>query len=333
VAAARTMHDTLLERVAALPGAAGAASISQLPLSGRGNTGTFAVQGAPAEPEASTLIRTVSTGYFDVMGVPLLRGRPFSRTDGADAPRVVLVNETLARTVFGGRAIGERIAFPFFRNRPWWEIVGVVGDEQFVSLDREMAPVVYFPFEQSVSNSFSVVVRTTTPPDGLASRVRDTARGLDPLLPVYQIETVEQILSRSPAVYRRQSALVLIAVFAITAVGLAVVGLYGLLAHTVARRTRELGIRIALGADRTQVMRAVLARAAALIAAGTAAGALISLVSARALETLLFRVGTVDAATLAAAAGVVAGISLLACLWPARRAVRIDPASALRGDW
>jgi ABC-type antimicrobial peptide transport system permease subunit len=163
--------------------------------------------------------------------------------------------------------------------------------------------------------------------------VRDTARELDPLLPVYQIETIEQILSRSPAVYRRQSALVLIAVFAIAAVGLAVVGLYGLLAHTVARRTRELGIRIALGADRTQVMRAVLARAAALIAAGTAVGALISLVSARALETLLFRVGTVDAATLAAAAGVVAGISLLACLWPARRAVRIDPASALRGDW
>ena len=330
--AARAMHAALLERIAALPAAAGAATISQLPLRGRGNTGTFAVQRAPGAPESSALIRTVSDGYFDVMGIPLLRGRIFSRADGPESPRVVLVNETLARTRFGGRAIGERIAFPFVAGRPWWEIVGVVGDEQFVSLDREMAPVVYFPFAQSVSNSFSVVLLTTTAPETLAAPVRDAVRQLDPRLPVYQIESMAQILSASDAVYRRRSALVLIAVFAIASVVLAAVGVYGLLAQAVAARTRELGIRIALGADRHQVLGAVLGRAVRLIAVGTALGLLIGVVSARALESLLFQVSALDGASLALAAAVAAAAALVGCLRPLRHALRIDPAAAIRGD-
>jgi predicted permease len=330
--AARAMHDTLIERLAALPGAAGAATISQLPLAGRGNSGMFAVQSAPLEAEASTLIRTVSANYFDVMGVPLLEGRTFSRADAAAGPRVVLVNETLARTVLRGRALGERIAFPFFQDRPWWEIVGVVGDERFASLDGETTPVVYFPYSQSVSNSFSIVVRTSTPPDTLASALRDTARRLDPLLPVYQIETMEQMISRSDGVYRRRSTLVLLMVFAAAAIGLAAVALNGLLSHAVSQRTRELGIRLALGADRWHVLRAVVGRGAGLTAAGIGAGLLVTALSSRAVASLLYQVGSLDVPTLAAASILVAVIALIACLVPAARALRIDPARALRGD-
>ena len=328
----RAMHDRLLEGIAALPGVEGAATISQLPLAGRGNSGMFVVQSAPARPEVSTLIRTVSRGYFDVMGVPLVAGRPLSPADVAGAPPVVLVNQTLARTILGGRAVGERIAFPFFPGRPWWEIVGVVGDEQFVSLDREMSPVVYFPFEQSVSNAFAVVVRTSVPPESLTTHVRQVAARQDPLLPVYQIETMEQTLGRSDAVSQRRSTLALLAVFAFAAASLAAVGLYGLMAHSVAQRTRELGIRIALGADRRRVLGAVIGRGARLTAVGIGVGMLLSVVASRSLGSLLFRIASIDPITLVAAIFFLSAVAALACVVPALRAARIDPVIALRGD-
>jgi putative ABC transport system permease protein len=330
VEATQTMHATLMTRLAALPGVTGAATISQLPLAGRGNSGMFTMQSAPAQPEVRALIRSVSDNYFDVMRVPLLRGRAFSRDDGGSAPRVVVVNAALARTVFGGRALGERIAFPFFQDRPWWTIVGVVGDERFTSLDDDPVPVVYFPFAQSSSNNFSVVLRTGTDPDAMTAAVRDVVRRLDPLLPIYGFTSMDRMLAQSTSVSRRRSAMVLLGVFAIAAVGLSAVGLYGLVARTVTQRTREIGIRIALGAERTHVAGTVLRRGIRLTLAGVCAGLLLSALSSRTLDSLLFQVASLDVVTLGSASALVIGIALAACLLPAARALRIDPSTALR---
>jgi predicted permease len=330
VEATQTMQATLMTRLAALPGATGAATISQLPLAGRGNSGMFTVQSAPAQPEVRALIRSVSDNYFDVMRVPLLHGRAFSRDDGSSAPRVVVVNAALARTVFGGRALGERIAFPFFQDRPWWTIVGVVGDEQFTSLDDDPVPVVYFPFAQSSSNNFNLVLRTEADPDAMTAAVRDVVRQLDPLLPVYDFTSMDRRIAQSVSVSRRRSAMVLLAVFAIAAVGLSAVGLYGLIARTVTQRTRELGIRIALGADRSHVAGTVLRRGVRLTLAGVCAGLLLSALSSRTLDSLLFQVASLDVLTLGTASALVIGIALAACFIPAVRALRIDPSTALR---
>lgn len=328
-------HQNLLEQIRAIPGVTGVATVSQLPLSGSGNSGTFKVVESAGKGERSALestaaIRTISPGYFAVMSIPVLQGRGLSPEDRRGQPLVVVVNQTLATTVFDGRPLGHHIVFPFFDGRPAWEIVGVVGDEQIASIDRPMAPVVYFPFGQALNGDINLVVRTSADPASHVRGVRAAAASIDPAVPVYSAETMASRLSDSDAVFRRRSVLMLVGSFAVAAVLLAAIGLYGVLAQIVSSRTREIGVRMALGARHAQVARSILARALVPAAAGLGIGLAVTLWLSPALETLLFGVTPRDWITLGVVSAFLAGVAALACIVPTRRAVRIDPVVALR---
>jgi predicted lysophospholipase L1 biosynthesis ABC-type transport system permease subunit len=240
------------------------------------------------------------------------------------------VNQTLAHRVFGGRPLGHRIVFPFFHGQPEWEIVGVVGDEQFAALDREMRPVVYFPFAQVLSGDINLVARTTGDPASYVSGIRAAAAAIDPDVPVYAAETMARMIADSDAVFRRRSALILISGFALAAVLLSAIGLYGVLAQMVSQRTREIGVRMALGARPSQVSRSILGRAAPAALAGLAIGLVAAVWLSPMLQTLLFEIGPRDWTTLVLVTSFLAVVSAAACLVPARRAARIDPVAALK---
>jgi putative ABC transport system permease protein len=326
-------HSDTLAAIAALPGVTGAATINQLPLTGRGNNGMFKIAGSgPAQSiEHRTLIRTISAGYFGVMGIPVKSGRTFESTDVAGTPRIVVVNQVLADSVFGGTALGQEISFPFFEGEPLWRIVGVVGNEQFDELGRAMPPVVYFPYTQTPDGSFSIVARATTP-ESLSQPIRTRLAEIDTGIPVYALTTMDRIVSESDPVYRRRAVLILIAGFAITALVLAAVGLYALVAQTVSQRTREIGLRVALGARRDQVLGTIVRRGVRPLVAGLAIGLPASALLAPSLGNLLFGISPTDPLTLAAVAAALSAVGLAACLIPAGRATRVDPATALRAE-
>ncbi len=333
-----TYQQNLLERVRAIPGVTGVATINRLSLSGPGNTGTFTIAGAAgalrenagASANTPTAIRTISPEYFTVMSVPLLRGRVFTAEDRRGRPLVVVVNQTLAGTVFGGQPLGQRIVFPFFDGQPAWEIVGVVGDEQVASLDQPMRPVVYFPFGQAVNGDISLVARTSGDPSLLVTSIRSAAVEVDPSVPVYSAQTMSGMIADSDAVFHRRSVLMLVTGFAIAAVMLAALGLSGVLAQMVSQRAREFGIRMALGARPGHVARSVLGRALVPSAAGLLIGLFAALWLTPYLQTVLFEVTPRDWTTLGIVAVFLAVVAVIACLIPARRAVRIDPVVALR---
>lgn len=326
-------HQNLLDRLRAIPGISGVATTNQLSLSGPGNSGTFTVLSGGVEvpaKESTTRIRTVSSEYFAVMSIPVLQGRAFSTDDRRGRPLVVVVNQTFSATAFDGHPLGKRLVFPFFDGQPAWEIVGVVGDEQVASLDRAMMPVVYFPFGQVLSGDINLVMRTSGDPAAYVPGIREVAASIDSTIPVYSAETMARMIADSDAVFRRRSVLVLISGFAVAAILLAAVGLYGVLGQMVAVRTREIGVRMTLGARPAQVARSILSRAARPAAAGLALGLVTAISVTPILEGLLFKVPPRDWPTLLAVTGFLAAIAVMACIVPARRAARIDPVVALR---
>jgi predicted permease len=336
--AAEAFHRDVVTAIDALPDANGAATINQLPLTGAGNSGTFTIYGtgtasgspAGSASEHSALVRSVSANYFDVMAIPITTGRPFAGSDRENTPRVVLVNQRLADLVFGGRALGQRISFPFFKDQPWWEIAGIVGDEQLDSLDRAMMPVVYFAHSQAPDNDFFIVVRTTGDPSSLAASVRSTVSSMDASLPVFSIATMDGIIANSNAVYRRRTALMLVAGFAGAALVLALVGLYAMVSQTVSQRTREIGIRVALGARRDEILKTMLRRGLRPVLAGLAFGIPASLAFGPWLGNLLYEVSSRDVTTIGAVVGVFSLVGVAACVIPAVKATRIDPVEAIR---
>jgi predicted permease len=327
-------HAQLLARLDALPEVAGAATIDDPPLTGRGNTGTFRIEGETAEAESSTRLRTVTANYFDVVGVPLLEGRRFGPDDRPGAPGVLLVNDALAREAFDGRALGRRIAFPFIAGQPYWEIVGVVGNERFDGIEQPAGPAAYFHYGQSPDRGITVALRTRSLDDPLVleSAVRAIVADLDSGLPVFAVRSMTGLLDDSDPVFRRRVVLQLVGVFALAALALSVVGLHGVVARTVATRTREIGVRMTLGARGGDVARTTLGRGLAPAGAGLVLGLGGSVVFGRLLATLLFGMSPHDPATLAAVGGLFALVALLACLGPTLRALRIDPVQALRRD-
>ena len=331
---ATRFYEEVLRRVAAVPGVRGAALTSNLPLAGDGGTGTPQVVGrqTPASDLTEAHLRTVSANYFEVLGIPLVRGRAFGERDDVKAPPVLLVNQTYAERVFPGEdPVGRRATFKFTGDMQF-EIVGVVGDEKVTSLDARTTPVVYFHSRQdSYFDSAALVARTdAADPLALASAVRDEVRALDPEVPVFAVQTLEQMVAGSRAAFMRRYPAYLTGVFACVALLLALVGIYGVVSYSVAQRTHELAVRVALGARTRDVLRLVLGHGLLLALVGIALGALGALALTRLISGLLFGVSAADPGVYLVVALLLAAVALLACLVPARRATKVDPMVALR---
>jgi predicted permease len=321
------------ERLRHLPGIEGAGTVSVLPLSGGGNTIRFVVegQGVNLGEESECYIRSVDENYFRTMKIPLRAGRTFTPEDDAKAPRRVIVNQAFVNVYLAGaNPLGRRIRFTFSPKQPYREIVGVVGNVNVSSLDTPPTPVLYTPNAQNPDSYLTYVVRTATEPAGQVRAVRAALLEIDPVVPLIEPRTMEVIISNSSAVFLRRYPSLLIGSFAVLALLLAAIGLYGLLAYTVAQQTHEIGIRLALGAEPGDLVRMVVGRGAKLALIGLSIGIVTALALTRLLGTLLFGVGPQDPLSFAAAAALLTLIALASCYIPARRATRIDPTQALR---
>ena len=324
--------DRILERIRAVPGVSGAEAINQAPLGGRNNTGDFSIVGRASTPSSDPLIRDVTPGYFRLMGIPVVEGRGIEPSDTPGAPRVVVINQALARVAFAGEPpIGQRIRFEFFQGRPEWTIVGIVGDEQFDGLDKPMSGVVYFPFAQDPEGSFTVIARAAAP-DALAPSLRAAVATVDPELPMYGVQALARTAADSNAMFLRRLVTRLLGWFAFAALLLAGIGVYGVLAEAMTARTKEIGLRLALGATRADIARLALVAGLAPAAAGVVAGLLLSALSAPAMRSLLFGVGAFDVPSLTAVCAGVIMVAAAACAVPTLRAIGVPVASALRQE-
>ncbi len=320
-------------RIAQLPGVEATADTTILPLSGTNSDSSFAIEGRDMnskEPGPDEEIRTVSPEYFGVLQTPLLKGRFFTEADIASGPQVVIVNEALARKHFpNGEALGKRITFddPRKPNPTWITIVGIVGNIKHRGLDVEAQPEYYTPHAQFPERSMILTVRSSQDPRGLASAIRREIQSIDSEQPIANVRTLDEVVADS--VGPRRLSVVLLAVFAGIALLLAAVGTYGVISFLVVQRTHEIGVRMALGAQRRDVLALIVGHAFKLVLLGAAIGLVLALLSTRALSTLLYGVGTFDAATFIFVTVALAATALLASYIPARRATRADPMIAL----
>ncbi|HEX4440746.1 MAG TPA: ABC transporter permease [Thermoanaerobaculia bacterium] len=326
-------YSSLVERLRGEPGVESVAAALPLPLMGAGLNFSFHVDGRPLPPgetEPSANYTALTTDYFKALRIPLLRGRLFSDADAADRPKVCVVSAELARRYFPKEdPIGQRLVFGF-ADPVSREIVGVVGDVKRDGLGVVSRPEMYVPFVQEPWWAAYLVVRTSGDPAALAPAVRAHVRALDATLPIEDIAPMTRTVYDSAAQPRFRTTL--LGLFGGAALLLAALGIYGVVSYGVGRRTRELGIRVALGAQRGDVLRMILGEGLLLSAIGLAAGLAGAVVLTRYLASLLFEVGRLDPATYAAVAAVLLAVSLLAGLLPARRATRVDPVTALRQE-
>jgi len=335
-ASRRALYARLLERLERVPGASAVAAGSMVPL-GEGVYGSvFVIEGRPHPNDAggewpmAEAAPAVSPEWLRTMRVPLLRGRPLAEADREGAPPVVLVSEGLARKYWpDGDALGKRIMFPGEREE-WRTIAGVVGDVRWKGVAAAPEPAMYVPLAQRPTGQVRVVVRTAGDPAAVAASLRGVVAGVAPDAPVSEVATAVQLARAS--VERPRFAMLLLAVFAGVALVLGAVGIYGVVAYAVSRRTHELGVRMALGARPGDVLRMVLGQGAALAGAGAVAGIGGALLVTRALESLLYGVERTDPLTLLAVPVLLTAVALVASWLPARRATRIDPMLALRGE-
>jgi putative ABC transport system permease protein len=322
--------ERVIEDIAALPGVLGATAVDILPLSGGGNTGIPTLEGNSAPIDFSANVRTVLPSYFEVMEIPLIQGRNLSARDTVNSPMVVAVNQAFASRAFGAQdPLGKRMSFAFIPNT-LFEIVGVVGDENVTGLDAAMNPVIYFAYHQSSPSTMSLVVRSASNPADLYGAIRTAISNVDSKVPVYAMRTMENMIELSPYAFARQYPAILIGLLAAVALLLASIGIYGVIAYSVTQRTRELGIRMALGAKRSDVFRLILREGAVLGTLGITIGLSIALLVTRFIATLLFGVTATDPFVFGSVAATFMGVTLIACYVPARRATRIDPQVALR---
>jgi putative ABC transport system permease protein len=326
------LYQQVLQRVAALPGVQAVGGVSQLPLDGAQFTNTFNIEGRAAASgevySAQTML--ASPGYFDTLGIPLLRGRLFTEQDDEKSQGVVVISQTLAQRFFAGEdPIGRRIRFKAGRTEPpWMTIIGIAQDVKTEGLDVENRPQMYFSILQLSNLSLALTIRTAADPGALAEAVRREVRAVDPDLPVYAVRTMDEVMAK--AVSQRRFTMVLLGVFAFIALLLSAVGIYGVMAYSVSQRTHEIGVRMALGAQPRDVLRMVIAQGLILICSGMAVGLVGAFVVTRFLSGLLFNVSPRDPVTFAAITFLLAVVALLACYVPARRATKVDPMVALR---
>jgi putative ABC transport system permease protein len=328
-------HQALLDRIRARPGVREVASVTFLPYTDDYANLAFDIEGRPSAPgnRRTALENAVSPGFFPIIRIPLRRGRVFDSSDverpGSD--RVAVVNETLARIHFPGQdPIGRRITFgdPKKSETHWYRVVGIVGDTRALSLDAAPQPQVYIPYAQAPGGRISLLVRADAPLSAVAAMVRSEVAALDREQPVRDVQPLATIVSDSLGTQKARA--IALALFAAVALALAMVGVYGVISYSVARRTQEIGIRVALGAGREDVVRMVVAEGLRLFAAGGALGLAAALLAGRALGRFLFGIGGSDPITFIAAPALLAAAALAASWIPARRAAKLDPLAALR---
>ena len=322
------------DRIRTTQGVTGIASVSIAPLTGGGNTIRFALEGRPTAPgqDSESNIRSVSADYFSLMGIPLTAGRLFNDTDETPSgPRRVIVNQAwIKKNLPGENPIGKRVRFTNSPTQPFREIVGVVADTADTGLDSSNEASLFTPALQSIFPFLTYVVRTSGEPLAMTGAVQAALRNVDSQLILIQPNSMEQIISQSPSVFLRRYPSFLIGSFAVLALILAMIGLYGLISYSVSQRTREMGIRIALGAQRQDVIRLVVGEGARLTLLGIVAGMLAALGLTRLMRSLLFGVSAVDPFTFVAVALLLALVAIAASYIPALRAVRTNPIDALR---
>jgi predicted permease len=337
-AALARFHEPMLERVRALPGVSAAGVITRLPLQEWGTNGNFLVAGkayATVADQPFAELRAVSPGYFAALGIPVLRGRDVARSDVATGQQVVVINDELARKYFPGEdPIGRAIHFgtPGPTNPPN-VIVGVVGDVRQATLDRPPLPEIYFPYSQAGTwgvSSVSLVVRAGGDPARSARPIQDAIRGVDPSQPVYDVKPMAAVVRAS--VGDRRLYLGLLGTFAGVALVLAIAGIYGVISYSVTQRTREFGIRLALGSGVPRVQRLVVWHGARLALLGLAIGIPAAVAATRLLAGLLFGVRPWDPLTFGAVAVLLAAVSLVSSWVPSLRVARVDPIVAMRAE-
>ena len=318
----------LRRRLLAVPGVESAGFSNHVPVGFKGDFNGIGAEGRDPKEQLSVRARTTGPGFFRTVGIPILRGRDIQETDTDQAPKVVIVNETLARTLWPDQdPIGRRV---LFGQNATALVVGVVRDIRDAGPGEPAPPEYYVSTYQQGYPPMALAVRTKGNPKAIAEAVRRAIQAFDPRQPVTKVATMEEILDQEVAQRRVQTTL--LAAFAGLAMVLAAVGLYGVLAYLVGRQTPEIGVRMALGAAPGSVLRAVVARGLKLGAAGVAVGALGALALSRLLAGFLFGTRPNDPATYAAVAGLLLATAALASYFPARRAMKIDPITALRQE-
>jgi putative ABC transport system permease protein len=328
-------YELLLARVRALPGVEAAGLGSTAPLLGHASMTSMEIEGRPEAGEVGVGLHSVSPGYFEALGIPVVRGRAFTERDRAGAPRVALINRTAAALLFPGEdPLGKRVrpsmTPEYETDEKAVEIVGVVGDARYGRLEGAVEPDIYLPAWQPTDAAQTLVLRAAADPAGIVSAVRREVLALDRNVPVASVRTMDARVAEVAS--RARFLTSLLGVFAALALLLAAVGVYGVVAYSVTAREREVGIRVALGARAGDVLRLVLLDGLPLVAAGLAAGLLAAWAAARVLKSQLYEVSASDPLVFAGVTALLAVVALLASLIPARRATKVDPMSVLRAE-
>jgi putative ABC transport system permease protein len=321
----------LLERIAVLPGVEAAGVINLLPLQQTGTNVDFQVEGQPfllpgKLPRAE--VRTVSPDYFRALGIPLIRGRFPNNNDTERSELVILINQTFAQRYFPDQDPIDKHVWLDYR-REWAAVVGVVGDVKQSGLTRPVREEMYFPYtQQRTSDLMSLVVRASSDPTSLTGAIRREVQTVDPSIPIYNLKTMKTVIAES--IMDRRLNLVLLGFYGALALALAIIGVYGVISYTVTQSTRELGIRMALGAQQKDIFVLIVGHGLVLATFGIVCGIGGAMMMTRLMNTLLYGVGPTDPSTFMAMSAVMIAVTFLACVIPARRAVRVDPISALR---
>jgi len=333
-ATATNFYQQLLERVGAMPGVESASAISTLFLSKTPNSTNFTIEGrapfAPSE-QVEVPVDIITPGFFKSMGIPLVGGREFTPQDASGTPDVVIINETMAKRFWQGEdPIGKRFMYgaPGNGDPQWMTIVGVVGDVRRTGFDAEVRPETFLPHGQAPARGMMLIVRSTSDPRNLAGAVREAVRSIDGDLPVFTVQPMDAVLGDMMA--QRRLNMLLFAILAGVALILAAVGIYGVIAYSVTQRTHEIGIRMALGAQRRDIVKMVVGQGIVLAAGGVGLGILASVLLTRLMTALLYGVSATDLVTFVIISVLLTLVAVVASFIPARRATRVDPMIALR---
>jgi predicted permease len=322
-------HRQIVDRVRTLPGVAAASVAVALPLTPPFQRTVFPEGQEDVKTNSGVLVYTniIGTGYFDTLRIPLLRGRNFTDADREGQQNVAIINEAMAKRFWPGQdALGKR--FRFYGDKDQRIIVGIVRNAKYIFVGEDPQPMAYTPLEQQYSPGLSLIVRTTSSPDTMKGTIEREVQAIDQQMPLNNIQTASQLLSASLTGPR--VAATLLGVFGLLALVLAGVGIYGVMSYSVNLRSREIGIRMALGAERSKVLQMVLRQGMIIVGIGLAGGLIVAIAIGRLLSGLLYGVGTADLRAFGATAAVLLLVALIANLVPARRATTVDPISVMR---